>query len=31
VLAVPALVMLWWLRQSVRALEVTPGTGALDD
>ncbi|HSQ73014.1 MAG TPA: MFS transporter, partial [Rubrivivax sp.] len=31
VLAVPALVMLWWLRESVRALEVTPGTGAVDD
>ena len=31
VLAVPALVMLWWLRQSVRALEVPRGGGAVDD
>ncbi len=31
VLAVPALVMLWWLRESVRALEVPRGMGAVDD
>jgi len=32
VLALPALVMLWWLRESVRALEVDPqGAGAVDD
>jgi PAT family beta-lactamase induction signal transducer AmpG len=32
VLALPALVMLWWLRASVRALEVDPKTvGAVDD
>jgi PAT family beta-lactamase induction signal transducer AmpG len=30
-LAAPALVMLWWLRESVRALEVTPGAAAVDD
>jgi len=32
VLAAPALVMLWWLRESVRALEVPPqAAGAADD
>jgi len=32
VLAAPALVMLWWLRAPVRALEVTPAmAGATDD
>jgi PAT family beta-lactamase induction signal transducer AmpG len=31
VLAVPALVMLWWLRASVRALEVPRGMDAVDD
>jgi MFS transporter, PAT family, beta-lactamase induction signal transducer AmpG len=32
VLAAPALVMLWWLRASVRALEIDPKTlGAVDD
>jgi MFS transporter, PAT family, beta-lactamase induction signal transducer AmpG len=32
VLAAPALVMLWWLRGPVRALEVDPATaGASDD
>ncbi len=32
VLAAPALVMLWWMRTSVRALEVDPATaGAVDD
>lgn len=29
--ALPALWMLWWLRASIRALEVPPGSGALDD
>jgi PAT family beta-lactamase induction signal transducer AmpG len=31
VLALPALLMLWWLRDSVRALEVDPGARPLDD
>jgi PAT family beta-lactamase induction signal transducer AmpG len=31
VLAAPALVMLWWLRQPVRALEVDPDAPMLDD
>jgi PAT family beta-lactamase induction signal transducer AmpG len=31
VLAAPALVMLWWLRQPVRALEVDPDSPMLDD
>lgn len=31
VLAVPALAMLWWLRQPVRALEVDPNTPPVDD
>ena len=31
VLAAPALVMLWWLRVPVRALESPPNTSALDD
>jgi len=31
VLAVPALVMLWWLRESVRALEVTPAMAKVAD
>jgi MFS transporter, PAT family, beta-lactamase induction signal transducer AmpG len=32
VLALPALLMLWWLRASVRALEIDPKTvGAVDD
>ena len=31
VLAVPALVMLWWLRRPIRALEVDPDAVALDD
>jgi MFS transporter, PAT family, beta-lactamase induction signal transducer AmpG len=31
VLAAPALVMLWWLRAPVRALEVMPGARADDD
>ncbi len=31
VLAVPALVMLWWLRAPVRALEPPPNTAAVDD
>ena len=30
-LAAPALVMLWWLRASVRALDVDPRTAAADD
>jgi PAT family beta-lactamase induction signal transducer AmpG len=29
--AVPALAMLWWLRSSIRALEVLPGAPAADD
>jgi len=31
VLALPALVMLWWLREPVRALEVDPNAPMLDD
>jgi PAT family beta-lactamase induction signal transducer AmpG len=32
VMALPALVMLWWMRESVRALEVDPATpGTADD
>lgn len=31
VLAAPALVMLWWLRRPVQALEVDPRAAALDD
>jgi len=31
VLALPALGMLWWLRSEVRALEVDPGAGPVDD
>lgn len=31
VLAVPALAMLWWLRQPVRALEVDPNAPPVDD
>jgi PAT family beta-lactamase induction signal transducer AmpG len=31
VVALPALLMLWWLRGSVRALEVLPGAAAIDD
>jgi PAT family beta-lactamase induction signal transducer AmpG len=31
VLAAPALVMLWWLRTSVRALEVDPRAARMDD
>jgi MFS transporter, PAT family, beta-lactamase induction signal transducer AmpG len=31
VLAVPALLMLWWLREPVRALEVEPGAAPADD
>jgi PAT family beta-lactamase induction signal transducer AmpG len=31
VLAAPALAMLWWLREGVQALEVRPGTGAIED
>ncbi len=31
VLAVPALVMLWWLRRPVQALEVDPRAAAMDD
>jgi len=31
ILAAPALVMLWWLRQPVRALEVDPNAPMLDD
>lgn len=31
VLALPALAMLWWLRQPVRALEVDPNTPLVDD
>jgi len=31
VLAAPALVMLWWLRESVRALDVPAGAAAADD
>jgi PAT family beta-lactamase induction signal transducer AmpG len=32
VAALPALWMLWWMRESVRALEVDPATaGASDD
>jgi PAT family beta-lactamase induction signal transducer AmpG len=31
VLAAPALVMLWWMRTPVRALEAPPNPGALDD
>jgi len=30
-LAVPALLMLWWLREPVRALEVEPGSASADD
>lgn len=30
-LAAPALVMLWWLRESVRALEVDPGSAGSND
>jgi len=30
-LAAPALLMLWWLREPVRALEVEPGAAAADD
>jgi PAT family beta-lactamase induction signal transducer AmpG len=31
VAALPALVMLWWMRRTVRALEVVPGRRAVDD
>jgi hypothetical protein len=31
VAAVPALVMLWWMRTTVRALEVPAGPAAADD
>ena len=31
VLAVPALLMLWWLRESVRALDAPAGAGMVDD
>ena len=31
VLAAPALIMLWWLRESVRALDVPAGLAATDD
>jgi PAT family beta-lactamase induction signal transducer AmpG len=31
VAALPALIMLWWMRRTVRALEVTPGRSMADD
>jgi PAT family beta-lactamase induction signal transducer AmpG len=31
VVALPALVMLWWLRETVRALEYDPQTAPADD
>jgi PAT family beta-lactamase induction signal transducer AmpG len=31
VLAAPALLMLWWMRSPVLALEPPPRTGAVDD